>query len=273
MFRKQILGAVLLGLSMQAAFADSYDQAFAAYKKGDYQRAMEIWSSKELQNDARALFGLGRMHMNGELPNSDPVRAVDYYTKAANLGHLSAQFNLGLAYYVGNGVTKNMGQATFWWETAANNGHGSAQYNLGALLWAGIDIPKDQATAMKWFRAAEDALKGLMDNDAAEIEPKTCNDYIARLYKCIQVNEWIKTIEEISQYCVPTELFEQRLRSLAAATGEALPKDPHGTAEDIVVAFNFVINNLGLNPVHYARSFVRRIHGGAGPSGVRPAAP
>ena len=154
MLRKQIVAVVLLCVCAQSVLADSYDQAFDAYQKGDYQRAMEIWSSSELKKDPRALFGLGRMHMGGELPNSDPARAVDYYTKAANLGHLSAQFNLGLAYYVGNGVEKNMQQAVYWWESAANNGHGSAQYNLGALLWAGVDVPKDQATAMKWFRAS-----------------------------------------------------------------------------------------------------------------------
>ena len=135
--------------------------------------------------------------------------------------------------------------------------------------------PNHDARLMKWFRAVEKELKTLKEeNDAFGsrdyISAKACGDYLTRLYKCIQVNEWIKTIEEISQYCVTTPLFEQRIRSLAATTGEALPKDPHGTAEDIVVAFNFVINTLGINPVNYARTFVRR---GAGSSGVRTAAP
>ena len=136
------------------ANADLYDEAYAAYKNQEFTRAMEIWSSPELQDDSRAQFSLGRMYSKGEGVEVDGEKAVGYYQRAANLGHSPAQFNLGLAYYQGRGVETDIDQAVAWWQKAADNGHDAAQFNLGALLWQGDKVSKDQATAMKWFRTA-----------------------------------------------------------------------------------------------------------------------
>ena len=136
------------------ATADSYNDAYIAYKNKDYATAISIWSSDELKKDPRALFSLGRLHMQGVGLEKDEALAVDYYREAAEAGHLSAQFNLGLAYFQGRGVEKNVDNAMKWWGKAADAGHSAAQYNMGALLWEGQVVAQDQATAMKWFRAA-----------------------------------------------------------------------------------------------------------------------
>jgi len=143
---------VMLVILPVPAFAEGYEDGLKAFKGKDYAKAVSIWTSAELSNDPRALFGLGTIYMRGLGVPRDRTKAVGFYQRSAEYGNTSAQFNLGLAYLKGHGIDKNAEQAMTWWVKAANEGHAAAQYNIAAMLWSGEEVPQDQAAAMKWFR-------------------------------------------------------------------------------------------------------------------------
>ncbi len=59
--------------------------------------------------------------------------ALDYLTKAANLGDSEAHYQLGLMYYKGDGVEKNEEKKVHHYEKAAIGGHPYARYNLASI--------------------------------------------------------------------------------------------------------------------------------------------
>ena len=59
-------------------------------------------------------------------------KALQYYTKAAELGGVHAHWCLGALYYYGEGVEKDMKKSMYHLEEAAIGGHPDARYNLGA---------------------------------------------------------------------------------------------------------------------------------------------
>jgi len=64
----------------------------------------------------------------------DHVRALKYFTKAAELGEAEAHFNLGWMYEKGErGVEKDMNKAVHHYAEAAIGGHPRARYNLGCV--------------------------------------------------------------------------------------------------------------------------------------------
>ena len=63
----------------------------------------------------------------------DYDKALQYWTKAAELGNAEAHFKLGSIYMDGEGVEKDMGKAAYHWEKAAIGGHPNARYNLAIV--------------------------------------------------------------------------------------------------------------------------------------------
>eukprot|EP00985_Skeletonema_marinoi_P016387 scaffold8797_cov83-Skeletonema_marinoi.AAC.2 len=57
--------------------------------------------------------------------------AVEYYTKATELGDVDAHFRLSILYHNGQGVEKDRGKDIYHLEEAAIGGHPNARYNLG----------------------------------------------------------------------------------------------------------------------------------------------
>ena len=70
------------------------------------------------------------MYKNGRGVRQDYVKALEWYTKAANQGDAQAQYNLGLMYYKGEGVRQNTATAKEWFGKACDNGdqNGCDQY-------------------------------------------------------------------------------------------------------------------------------------------------
>jgi hypothetical protein len=76
----------------------------------------------------------------------DWAKAVQWYRKAAEQGHVGAQYNLGVCYEHGKGVHKDAGQTTEWYRKAADLGHVQAQCNLGACYARGEGVCKGMRT-------------------------------------------------------------------------------------------------------------------------------
>lgn len=104
--------------------------------------------------DAQTLYERGESYYYGEGVTQDYAEAVQWYRKAAELGHAEAQWELGCCYANGEGVAKNHAEAAKWFRKAAEQGHTEAQYELGCWLNHGIGVPKNYDEAISWFHKA-----------------------------------------------------------------------------------------------------------------------
>ena len=144
--------AVLLGIRIAAA--QTFDEAVAAYGRGDYATAVRGFLVHAEQGAAAAQFNLGVMYANGRGVLKDAAEAVRWYRLAAEQGHASAQYNLGVMHADGQGVLKDEAEAVRWYRLAAEQGDARAQYNLGVMHADGRGVLKDAAEAVRWYRLA-----------------------------------------------------------------------------------------------------------------------
>ena len=164
LIRRGIVALALLATLPGAPVAagQTFDEAVAAYGRGDYATAVRGFLVHAEQGDASAQFSLGVMYVNGWGVLKDEAEAVRWYRLAAEQGHASAQFNLGLMYGKGEGVLKDEAEAVRWYRLAAEQGYPMAQYNLGVMYGKGEGVLKDSVLAHMWYNIA-----GANGNEAA----------------------------------------------------------------------------------------------------------
>ena len=78
------------------------------------------------KKDPVALTKMGKRHFN----EGDFGKALEYLTKAAELGDADAHCGLAILYYNGYGVEKDMEKTVYHWEQAAIGGHPVARASL-----------------------------------------------------------------------------------------------------------------------------------------------
>ena len=133
------------------------DVAYAPKNLNRLEVSTHAASNSDTDNtptDPEAQFALAKKYDTGDGVAKDPAKAVEYYKKAAEQGHVRAQYNLGVDYDNGIGVAKDETEAARWYLKAAEQEHAEAQYNLGVCYLNGSGIVKDEGEAVKWFRRA-----------------------------------------------------------------------------------------------------------------------
>ena len=149
---KRILPAIMLALSFAPPVAaDPFDDATAAYTRGDYVTILRLMRPLADQGDLLAQYDLGGMYDNGLGVPQDYIVAAKWYRLSAEQGYVLAQFNLGLLYDRGRGVSQNDDEAVKWYRLAAGQGNASAQLNLGTLYAQGRGVKRDYVSALMWF--------------------------------------------------------------------------------------------------------------------------
>jgi len=81
----------------------------------------------------------------------DFAKAVELFTRAAELGHAKAMCNLGNCYYHGIGVDNDDIKALECFGRASEQGEAFAIYNIGNMYLHGRTVEQDTAEAAKWF--------------------------------------------------------------------------------------------------------------------------
>ena len=105
--------------------------------------------------DSSEQYNLGHSYYYGNGVPKDYVKAVEWFTKAANQGNADAQNMLGICYYYGKGVYyRDYVKAVYWFEKAAYQGHSVAQYNTGLSYEHGMGVPMDIKEAKQWYDKA-----------------------------------------------------------------------------------------------------------------------
>jgi len=90
------------------------------------------------------------MYANGVGVEQDGTKAVEWYTKAADLGNTTAMNNLGNMYQTGNGVEQDGTKAVEWFTRAADLGDTDAMNELG-YMYEGHGAEQDNDKALEWY--------------------------------------------------------------------------------------------------------------------------
>src|SRR5690606_14140072 len=93
------------------------------------------------------------------------AKALEYFNKAAELGHLKAGIALGAMYWQGTGVPKDVERARAYFRAAHAKGAALGTSNLAMTLLQPGEPAESREQAMELLRAASDA--GLV---AAQLE-------------------------------------------------------------------------------------------------------
>jgi hypothetical protein len=144
------IGLVITGPVLAGPFED----AKAAYQRGDYATALRLWRPLANDGDANAQFWMGAAYDLGHGVRADYGAASIWYRKAAD--QVNAQFNLAHMYEQGQGVPRaySLQAAASWYRRAADQGYRAAQGNLGILLATAHGVRRDYVQAYKWFALA-----------------------------------------------------------------------------------------------------------------------
>src|SRR3954468_12496648 len=142
-WRYLILGILLLAAVPARADMDS---AWAAYDRGDYKTAAELFRAEAEQGNADAQFMMGSLYNDGDIGPRDYAAAASWYDKAAAQGNADAQNSLGYLYDFGLGVARDQAKAEQLYESAAAAGNLLARNNI-AYEWSLGSRRLDEALA------------------------------------------------------------------------------------------------------------------------------
>jgi hypothetical protein len=148
---KILILILCIGL-FQIVYADEFDDAWAAYDKGDYVTAFKGIKRLAEQGDADAQYNLGVMYYNGHGVAQDYKEVVKWYSKGAKQGKAKAQYDLGVMYYYGQGVTQDFVHAQAWVNLAASQGNDLARENRDIISkkMTPQQIAEAQSLAREW---------------------------------------------------------------------------------------------------------------------------
>ena len=149
-----LLSALIAGLLISSPAWAGFNEALAAWKRGDYAAALKEFKPLAAKGNTSAQYNLGVIYANGRgVPRNDK-EAVKWYRLAAGNGNVEAQYALGLMYGHGRGVPQDFTKAVRLWKPIAEKGDLRAQYVLGIMYGKGDGVPQDYRHAYKWFNIA-----------------------------------------------------------------------------------------------------------------------
>ena len=147
-----LLAILYILVTSSFAAANPFDDASAAYERGDYVQAVKLFRQLAEQGHQWAQRRLGSMYADGKGVPQDYQEAVKWYRLAAAQGNTPAQYSLGLAYEIGQGVPQDYQEAVKWYRIAAAQEDEWAQTRLGSMYAEGRGVPQDYQEALKWYR-------------------------------------------------------------------------------------------------------------------------
>ena len=100
---------------------------------GEWKRDL-FWERAGAESgDPEAMVKLGYAYMTGDGVERDPVKACEYYLRAAELDEPTAQYNMGIQCARGEGVKRDFAAAIDWMTRSAENGDEDAPGVLKTL--------------------------------------------------------------------------------------------------------------------------------------------
>lgn len=127
-------------------------EAVAAYERGDYATALQLFLPLANGGDAGGQLGLATMYDEGNGVPQNYAEAAKWYRKAADQGYPAAQVNLGLMYGMGQGVLQDYVEAHKWLNLAASRAPAS-EADTRNRASSGRDLIASQMTTQQMAEA------------------------------------------------------------------------------------------------------------------------
>ncbi|WP_456382228.1 tetratricopeptide repeat protein [Hydrogenimonas sp.] len=121
-----------------------------------YDRALYWFTKVAESGHVKAQFYLGVIYAAGRDVDVDYRKSAYWFEKAALQGDELSQLNIGIYYLEGQGVRKDGEKGVSWLEKAAKQGNLKAQNYLGYLYAEGTSIPQNYEKARAWYLKAAD---------------------------------------------------------------------------------------------------------------------
>jgi uncharacterized protein len=155
-----IASGLSIYLLAQSAVAGQFEDGQAAYDRGEYTVALQLWKPLADQGDARAQFHLGDIYLDGNGVSQNETEGLKWLRLAAEQGFAEAQNTLG-NWYIDEqendiDTPKDYAEVLTWYQLAAEQGNAGGQNNLGYMYDTGKGVPQDYVEAVKWYRLAAD---------------------------------------------------------------------------------------------------------------------
>ena len=142
--------------SSEAAWADQLDDGSAAYDKGNYTTALEVWKPLAAHGNNVAQFLVGWLYESGKGVGRNDAEALRWYSMSAEKGNHDAEAKVGEYYESGYAGQTSYSDALKWFQKSADQGNAVAEFHLGAMYQDGKGVTKDNAEAFKWFEKSAD---------------------------------------------------------------------------------------------------------------------
>jgi TPR repeat protein len=150
---KAATAALMLAVSFAGSVcAGPFEDAAAAYRKGDYAAALGIIRPLAEEGNVAAQFNLGVMYQLSHGVPQDNEAAVSWYRKAAEQGLAQAQYNLGVMYANGEGVEQDYAAAHMWFNLAAasRNKNAMKARDIVAAQLTPAQVAEAEKLAREW---------------------------------------------------------------------------------------------------------------------------
>ena len=106
------------------------------------------------EEDADAAYTVARAYETGEGVDADADQAFRWYTRAAELGSVTANFLIGRQYLSGEGVEQNFRKAFDYLKFAADEGMDYAIASIGEMYMEGQGVEKNPEEGLRWYQKA-----------------------------------------------------------------------------------------------------------------------
>lgn len=164
--------APLLLLVACAASGDAFDDAAAAYKRGEFETAAPAFEALANKGDHRAMSVIASMYAAGQGVAQSHRQAFTWFRAAAKYNRPDAQFRLGLMYDAGLGLKSDQRKAVRWYRKAARQGYPDARVMMGLKYLKGEGFKQNKVKAYAWLSLARPFLESRPAGaqDASEFE-------------------------------------------------------------------------------------------------------
>ncbi len=162
--KSSMLAALVMAtMGMPVVLAQSADdavfqQAQAAYGRGDYAAAKAGWESLAAKGQGRAMEKLAWSYLYAPAAwGNDKAKSRDWYKRCVDTNETECLFAWGWELASGRNYPKELEAGLALYRRAAEKGHGRAMNNLAWHYDAGEGVIKDQKMAFEWYRKAAEA--------------------------------------------------------------------------------------------------------------------
>ena len=141
----------LLIMYSSVCFAGPKEDARDAFKRGDYQKALELRLPLAEAGDVDELGNVGNMYSFAQGTEQNYEKAYSYWLRASEKHLGTAMGNIAVLYMTGKGpVEKNIVEAAKWYKRGAEHRHWQSMITLSSMYMLGQGLEQDKATAIAW---------------------------------------------------------------------------------------------------------------------------